>query len=182
MAGIDVQLRFSGNLLKDGVDRVRNVRLRLRRAIGKWLEHYIRDRVQNKGMGAHGALRGYSDNPVLIADPRPKGLKPIITPVGGVKTKKGMFFTGGYIEYKQLSGQVWDIFTLTNRGDLWRDWKYFESNSLTKPIELGFSDDKNTMVAEIERNEHGRAGIFGLDRSGRRKLTQYIEKWLAENI
>lgn len=182
MASIDTQLKFSAGLTKDRVDRGRNVRLRLRRAIGKWLEEYIRDRVKNKGQGAYGTLRGYSDSPVLIAWPRPSGLKRIKQPVGGVPTRQGMFFGKGYEEYKQMTGQVWDKFTLENTGDLWRDWKYFESNSLTAPILLGFSDAKNSYVADVERNEHGRPGIFALDKSGRRKLVKFIELWLKENI
>ena len=182
MAGLDVQLKFSAGLSRVDVDRGRSTRLRLRRAIGKWLENYIRDRVQQRGIGAYGKLKGYSASPFLMMWPRPSSLKPIIPPRGGVKTRQGRYYRGGYKQYKNLTGQVWDKFTLTNRGDLWRDWKYFERNSLTEPIELGFSDPRNSEVAEVERTLHGRPGIFKLDSKGRRLLNKFIENWLKTNF
>ena len=182
MASIDAQLRFSAGLSRIDVNGGRNLRLRLRRDIGKWLEDYIRTRVQQNGEGAYGKLQNYSKNPLLMLLPRDPSLKPIIPPRGGIKSRHGMLFVGGYEEYKQLTGQVWDKFTLTNKGNLWRDWQYFERNSLTTPIELGFSDPRNTMVAEVERTIHDRPGIFALDSKGRRRLNKFIETWLKQNF
>lgn len=200
MARLKAQVRFSPGLDRAAVDRNRNVRLRLRRAIGKWLADYIRDRVQTQGKGAFGEIEGYSRNACVIPWPPAAGEKPYLQPKGGTPLKlKGrsgqyMLFKGGYEEYKRKTGQVANRFTLTNTGALWRDWRYFESNSLTGPVECGFTDPKNTAVAEAIRtgqfriwngkvvDKTPRLGVFALDPAGRKKLRNFVEVWLSSNL
>lgn len=117
------------------------------RGLANHLRDWTRERIRDRGEGAGGtALEGYSTNPLVVRFPgRPKARR---KPRGGIKTKRGMFFPGGYAEYRQKAGLTVERFQMFNLGNLWRDWQVLVYGTNSTPSRVGFTDDNNAMAAD----------------------------------
>lgn len=129
-----ISFKIEGDL-SQGFDYLE--RQALRRAVAQRIRNEIQERVQRRGEGAGGRVKGYSTGPMLLKAENAGRMKPIILPSTqrehAGKTKrtatrdatgaKWVFYRGGTEQYKRETGQVFDRFTLTNKGALWRDWR-----------------------------------------------------------
>lgn len=98
---------------------------------------------------------------------------------------KGVFFLGGYKEYKRRTGQVHDRFTLTNRGHFWRDWKVLNAKTAHDDgvVEIGWSRAENVQVANeaIER-EPSRDHAFHISRKEMGMLRYHLAQHIASHF
>lgn len=124
---------------------VQSTKTAARAAIMNYIRDLNRMRVMLGSAGAGGTpLEGYSTNPLWVGYTRGKK---IVKPVGGIAVRGGMFFPGGYRQYKELSGQVADRFTFFNTGDAWKDWKVLTYGSNGSPGQIGFTRAENAIAA-----------------------------------
>lgn len=137
----------------------------LMKQIAKYISEYIRDYVRTRVVVASegeggSSLVGYSTNPVTIDYPgAPKRKK---KPVGGTHTHDGMFFYGGYEQYREKAGLVSNRFVFFNTGDAWRDWKVVLYGSGPRSVsQIGFSNDANAMAASAAQVK--RPNLFSID-------------------
>lgn len=143
--------------------RVRRLQDAIRRIVIEHIKNHTRDRIRNQSAGAGGTpLQGYSVRPLFIRWPR-KGMKAITKPVGGLKTRRGYFFQGGYKDYREKAGLIHNRFVFENTGDAWKDWKILSTGSGTTPATIGFSKPANAVAANaaIER----RPLLFRIDKN-----------------
>jgi len=118
----------------------------IREGVVKFIHEWTRTRVLNLSEGAGGSpLPGYSTNPLTVDYPN-KLPKRKTKPVGGTKTHGGMHFQGGYREYREKAGLVFNRFVFFNTGDAWRDWKVLTWGEVS---EIGFDDPINAHVAAL---------------------------------
>lgn len=126
---------------------VQSTKTAVRAAIMNYIRDLNRMRVMLGSAGAGGtSLEGYSTRPLRISYPSKR--KRIIKPVGGIVVRGGMFFPGGYKQYKEATGQVSDRFTFFNTGDAWKDWKVLTYGSNAgSPGKIGFTRVENAIAA-----------------------------------
>ena len=178
----------------------------VRSRAGLWIKNHVQERVSKRGMGASGALKGYSKKPIYMDGPgSPPRMKPIVShpsnrvvsshPLsksaenrgsrkrGRPNTRKmGAEYPGGYKQYKKETGQVSNKFTMTNRGHFWRDWKVLQGkNKSTGIVEIGWSRAENAHVAD-KAYEAGRSDMFDLNRSEIDDLSEEIHVALQQAI
>lgn len=140
-----------GQFRSPNPDNLRRLLDRVRDIILHYIRDYVRMRVRDYSMGeGHSSLKGYSENPVTIDYP---GVKRKKKPVGGTPVYGGMFFYGGYKQYRKRAGLIADRFQFFNTGDAWRDWKVLRYGSAATPSEIGWSDDNNGMAAAAAEEE-----------------------------
>lgn len=132
----------------------------LRRSILDWLTNYVRHRVRDDNLQRGRApIKGYSTNPIVI--PHTGTLKPHRRPKGGIpRGKKGQFFPGGYLEYREKVG-LSSAFSFYNTGDAWRDWRVLAYGTDISPGEIGFTKQENAYAAAQSENE--RPDLFLID-------------------
>lgn len=151
-------------------------RRKVRVRIGKLLRDSIQRRVQTTGHGASGPVKGYSEHPFLLAASNEGRLKPIVLPNtsrGSNKVKKFratsfentsgipyVFYAGGVRQYKRETGQESNMFVLTNRGALWRDWQVEEVPLASGgSVRIGFSRLENYLAAKAAE-DNGRPDLL----------------------
>lgn len=140
------------------VGQLRALLPRVRNLILHHIRDYTRTRVRTLGLGAgRSALKGYSEQPLVVD--YPGNPKAITRPTGGTKTHGGMFFPGGYKEYREKAGLAADRFILDNRGDLWNDWRVLLYGDISH---IGFSNADNAMAA-VAATENDRPLLFSID-------------------
>lgn len=136
------------------------LKVRMRKSIMDWITTYIRTRVKDNHLQeSRMPIAGYSTNPVLI--PWKGTLKPHRRPKGGqVRRGVGMFFPGGYLQYRQNLG-LSEAFSWYNTGDGWRDWKTLLYGDESTPGQIGFSKEENG-IASTEAQKL-RPQLFSID-------------------
>lgn len=141
---------------------LQRLRRRVQKDLVEWIRDYVRRRIEDFSLGAGGTpLEGYSTSPLRVPYVGvPKRHK---RPVGGVKTRGGMFFKGGYKEYKEKAGLVSNRFDFKNTRDAWRDWRVLVYGDLAGTSEIGFSDVNNAIAANAAQDK--RPLLFSLDAS-----------------
>lgn len=140
--------------------KVKHLRATVRKAIMEYIRDLNYRRVLMTSTGAGGtSLEGYSTNPIRID--YPGRLKRILRPKGGVRVKGGMYFPGGYRQYKQATGQISERFTFFNTGDAWRDWRVLTYGSDSTPGKIGFLKPENAIAANAAISK--RPLLFRLD-------------------
>lgn len=131
------------------------VRLGAREAVAKWLGSYIRKRVQQRGMGSAGALKGYSTRPLRVDT----GILNKRVPPGGFPKR----YQGGYAEYRADVGLQNSHFALTNTGYSFNNFgASIESGNPSSDISVGFSDARSVQAAD-EAIKNGREHMFDLN-------------------
>lgn len=135
-----------------GPATVDTTRKAYRKILSTTLKEGIRIRVSMRGLGATGALKGYSTRPLKMFP----GAKKRRTPARGW----GAFHEEGYKQYREELGLTNDIFVFSNTGAAWKDWKAVDPGA--GPIEFGFSDGLNSMAADTAV-ERGRQDMFEPD-------------------
>ena len=192
-ADISISIEFrGGNRFGQTIKRI------VRTRAGLWVKNHIQERVSKSGMGADGALVGYSTAP-LIMEPHtsPPRLKRIIKPKGqkGKRTyrsgrsKSGdkvrfRFYPRGYKQYKRETGQNYTKFTMTNKGHFWRDWKVLQGrNKSSGDVLIGWSRPENAKAADVAiEKQPSRQSMFALNRGELELLSDEIGSALAEQI
>ena len=142
---------------------------RIRISVGQAIANRIRHRVQKRGEGASGKLKGYSTNPRKMSISNQGRLKPIVKPKARIMRKsegskavsraqRVAFFKGGYKQYREDVGLGSEKFILSNKGELWRDWKA-GMDSPTGRVKVGFSRAANMIASDLAQND-GRGDMF----------------------
>lgn len=140
-------------------DNLRRLMDGVRDRVVHFIRDYIRVRVRDMSQGeGHSSLQGYSENPVTIDYP---GVKRKRKPVGGTPVYQGMFFYGGYKQYRKKAGLEAERFQFMNTGDAWKDWKVLRYGSNSTASEIGWSDQNNAMAAE--ESEKNRPLLFTMN-------------------
>lgn len=125
-------------------------RVQARATVAKWLGNYIRNRIQKRGMGAEGRLKGYSTRPVKVS----QGLLTKRVPAGGFPKH----YSGGYKEYREDVGLQTSHFAFTNTGYSMSTFAgETRAGDPSSPIFVGFTDGRSVKAADaaIERDrEH----------------------------
>lgn len=134
----------------------------------------IRLRVSQTGQGETGTLSGYSTNPV-VATVSELGKPKKVPPRGW-----GSFYKGGYKQYREEVGLVSDIFVFSNKGNAWRDWKFFPLVD-SGDIEFGFSSGANSTAAD-QAIDRGRPDMFGADEALLDEAAQKLLDTLLDKI
>ena len=168
---------------------------KLRISVAQAIANRVRHRVQRSGMGARGKLKGYSTNPLLMSMSNQGRLKPIVRPKGRMvkrstaskpvsKGKKFAFFEHGYRQYREEVGLDASVFHLSNKGELWRDWKAGVDGD-TGRAKIGFSRQVN-MTAADKAQDDGRPDMFEPSaremQSAIESAQEIIEKAIVEAI
>ena len=152
------------------------VRMALRRAIVQRLRNEIQERVQRRGEGANGPVKGYSETPLLMKAENAGRVKPIIlpstnrghenktrrTPMRDSEGAKWVYYGRGYGQYKRETGQESELFTFTNKGNAWRDFKTLGIEVTADGVPdaaIGFTRPENNMAADKAVND-GRPDLF----------------------
>mgnify|MGYP006921285448 CR=1 FL=1 len=140
--------------------QLRSLKSRIRKSMMDWIVEYVRHRVRDQGLQkGRVPIMGYSTNPLVI--PWKGTLKPIKRPRGGKNLgTRGMFFQGGYAEYRSKVG-LSDAFTFYNTGDAWRDWQVLVYGDEGKAGEIGWSKPANAIAASA--SEEKRPDLFFVD-------------------
>lgn len=171
-----VVLRFSFKIEKripvPSISKIQRLMVRVRDEVVHFLRDYTRERVRDRSLGAgNTGLEGYSDNPVTIDYPGP--LKRKRKPVGGAPTADGMYFQGGYKQYRRKAGLNAERFQFFNTGDAWRDWKILRYGSGARSeSQIGFSDNANAIAAA--EAEIKRPLLFSVDMSEASMVNEQI--------
>ena len=139
---------------------LRTLKVNIRRSMMDWITEYVRHRVRDQGLQkGRVPIMGYSTNPLVI--PWKGTLKPIRRPRGGKNLgTRGMFFQGGYAEYRSKAG-LGAAFSFYNTGDAWRDWKTLVYGSEGSAGEIGWSKSENAIAAAA--SEKDRPDLFFVD-------------------
>lgn len=140
--------------------QVQALKARIRKTIMDGVTIYVRHRVRDQNLQrGRTSILGYSEQPITIAW---KGdLKPYRRPRGGYSMgKNGMFFPGGYLEYRQKAG-LGSAFSFYNTGDAWRDWKVLAYGSEGTDGQIGFTKTENAIAAG--KAEATRPDLFSID-------------------
>lgn len=154
--------------------RKRLDRMKIRKQVAELIKQHIMERVNNRGQGANGKLKGYSTNPLPIFKPG-AGQKPMQKPSRGW----GAFYKGGYKQYRDEAGLVSSKFVFSNKGAAWRDWMK-ATQEPEGPLRFGFSDSLNVAAAD-EAIENGREDMLDLNSNELDKFGQgYIELALEQ--
>lgn len=141
--------------------KIKHLKATVRKALLEYIRDLNRERVLKTSTGAGGtSLQGYSTRPIRIGYPA-RG-KRILRPKGGIRVKGGMYFPGGYRQYKQATGQVSERFTFFNTGDAWRDWRVLTYGSDSTSGKIGFSKPENAIAANAAISK--RPLLFRLDK------------------
>lgn len=140
--------------------QIRTLKTKLRKSMMDWIVEYVRHRVRDQGLQrGRVPILGYSTNPLVI--PWKGTLKPIRAPRGGKPLgKRGMFFQGGYAEYRQKLG-LSQAFSFYNTGDAWRDWKVLVYGGEGTAGEIGWTKPQNAIAASASEEE--RPDLFFVD-------------------
>ena len=168
---------YGFNLTRNQIQRHAPIRRGIRRFVGAYIAKYVRERVQKRGRGARGKLRGYSEASITMSKTPTAGVKKYRPPpVGGIDLGTKVLYKRGYKEYREALGKRVNAFVFDLTGDAWRDWDYSQGG-VTADIEIGFSKVENEMAAK-EAENNGRAGMFEFDRRGFAKLNRGILNYL----
>lgn len=136
-----------------------------------WTKNHVRHRVQVKGKGASGLLKGYSTNPITM---KYRGRNKAIL-LNNTKGKWGRY-PGGYKQYKEHTGQESELFQLSNKGNLWKSWDRGGANSGDSVV-IGFASAAEGAIA-TEHQENGREDMFDLNTAE----IKMLEKAVADVI
>lgn len=157
-----ITFKKEGQLFRDPGDfKLRAMTKRIRDEVVHHIRDYTRDRIRYRGQGAGGsALKGYSTNPLVVD--HPGTLKPKRKPVGGMPIHgkdgvDGMYFHGGYKEYRDKAGLPSERFMFFNLGNAWRDWQVLVYGETVSQV--GFGDGANAIAANAAE-ENGRELMF----------------------
>jgi len=178
---VNITISFS---LSSGLGDVFKLRGTIRKVVAATLANTIRFRVGTQGRGPNGVLKGYSTNPLLMADgPGAARTKPIIPTKG--KLGRGMsvrfaYYVGGYRQYRQQAGLSHHRFILSNRGELWRDWKG-GCNSNTGPVLIGFTRAVNSEAADKAADD-GREDMFDISVGELEEVADEIQDAILEAV
>jgi hypothetical protein len=149
-------------------------RMKIRKEIAQQIKEYIMERVNVRGQGANGKLKGYSTKPLRIHKPD-AGQKPMQKPARGWAS----FHKGGYKQYRDEAGLISNKFVFSNKGAAWRDWMK-ATQEPDGPLRFGFSDSLNVMAAD-EAIENGREDMLDLNSIELNRFGQeYIELALRQ--
>lgn len=130
------------------------VRVKARSTLGQWLGRMLRDRIRNKGMGAEGALEGYSTKPTRVTNGYLNKRQP---PEGLPKV-----YPGGYKQYREEVGLQTRRFDFTNTSYSLDNFSGDVSGSdPSSSIEVGFHDMRSVMAAD-SAVARGRSDMFAL--------------------
>lgn len=138
------------------VSGIRKLLFDIRNAVVTHIRDYTRDRILQRSQGAGGTpLEGYSQNPLIVD--YPGELKPKRKPVGGMPIygeagQDGMYFHGGYEEYREKAGLTANRFIFFNLGNAWRDWQVLQYGDINQyggssTNTIGFGDASNAIAA-----------------------------------
>ena len=160
----------------------RKLRHLIRKTAARIIADTIRARVRDTGKGASGQTYRYSDKPLMI---HTKGrMKPIIRPQGADGRRGSMhFYAQGYQSYKTRTNQQDQFVNLTNKGNLWRDWKPGTIDEMdSAPLGIGFDDPANSVVYDSEDRRGRASDLFGLSSSETNALAAQVTAGVQEAI
>lgn len=159
-----ISYKKDGQLFKNPeISGIRKLLFDIRNAVVTHVRDYTRDRIMQRSQGAGGTpLEGYSENPLIVD--YPGALKPKKKPVNGMPItgadgEDGMFFHGGYKEYREKAGLTSNRFVFFNLGNAWQDWQVLQYGEVNQyggvsTNTVGFSNAANAIAAtaaEVKR-------------------------------
>lgn len=138
----------------------------------------IRSRVYTGKDTKDRPFKGYSTKPIYVSK---RGAR--LTPKGGRRTKKGMFFAGGYQEYKQKSRRrVSGGSNQTAEVDLTLSGALMNNLVMTDSSRTSFTIGLSSAVRGYGYFVHEERPFIGLSKSDQRKLTDAIAARIRKKL
>jgi len=123
-------------------------------------------------------FKGYSTKPIYVSK---RGAR--LTPKGGRRTKKGMFFEGGYQEYKQKSRRrVSGGSNQTAEVDLTLSGALMNNLVMTDSTKTSFTIGLSSAVKHYGYYVHEDRPFIGLSASDQRKLTDAVAARIRKKL